>query len=408
MLDWLKTPGVRPVLRSVAAGGAVTHQALDALPQGRTLAHVRSMLVAAGALPARDERRTALEAWIARAIAQRADPGHRRVLHGYAVWHHLRRLRGRLGGRPASRDQVKNVRDHVTAAATFLDWLEERGLTLAACTQADLDQWLAGTSAVLARSANFVRWAVSRRHANRLTAPATRWTGPSGPLDQDRRWADARRLLHDNAYPAADRVAGLLILLYAQKLNVITAPTAQHVLHEDGRTLLRLGSRPIVLPTPLDDLVTRLAAGRETRGRSLLTIPSPWLFPRAPARKRAHRGRTRAAAPRHRHQPATGPQHRPAHPGRRGPRRHPGQDTRHPRPGRGPVAEDLRRGLDRLRRRRQPPPGAHLRPHRSGLIEFLAPQQRVKSDPVTRQGAGAPFLPVDDAQRMADLGPQLT
>ena len=279
MLDWLKTPGVRPVLRSVAAGGAVTHEALDALPQGRTLAHVRSMLVAAGALPARDERITALEAWTARAIGQRADPGHRRVLHGYAVWHHLRRLRGRLDGRPASRDQVKNVRDHVTAAAAFLDWLEERGLTLAACTQADLDQWLAGSSAILARSSNFVRWAVSRRHASRLTAPATRWSGPSGPLDQDRRWADARRLLHDDAYPAADRVAGLLILLYAQKLNVITALTAQHVLHQDGRTLLRLGIRPIVLPAPLDDLLTRLAAGRETRGRSLLAIPSPWLFP---------------------------------------------------------------------------------------------------------------------------------
>ena len=88
-----------------------------------------------------------------------------------------------------------------------------------------------GSSAVLARSANFVRWAVSRRHASCLTAPATRWTGPSGPLDQDRRWADARRLLHDDAYPPADRVAGLLILLYAQKLNVITALTTQHVLH---------------------------------------------------------------------------------------------------------------------------------------------------------------------------------
>jgi hypothetical protein len=79
--------------------------------------------------------------------------------------------------------------------------------------------------------------------------------------------------------PAPDRVAGLLILLYAQKLNVITALTTQHVLHQDGRTLLRLGSRPIVLPAPLDDLVTRLAAGRETRGRSLLGVPSPWLFP---------------------------------------------------------------------------------------------------------------------------------
>jgi hypothetical protein len=102
--------------------------------------------------------------------------------------------------------------------------------------------------------------------ASRLTAPASRWTGPTGPLDQDRRWADARRLLHeDDACPVADRVAGLLILLYAQKLNVITALTTQHVLHEDGRTLLRLGSPPIALPAPLDALVGGLMAGAKHR-----------------------------------------------------------------------------------------------------------------------------------------------
>ncbi len=282
MLDWLKRPAARRSLRAVAASGAVTHEALDSLPQGRGLAHVWSMLAAAGALPARDERLTALERWIGRAVAAQPDPGHRQALRGYAAWRHLRhlrRLRGRLDGRPASRQQAKNVRDHVAAAAAFLDWLTARGLTLAACTQADLDQWLAGTSSHLVRSANFVRWAVARRHASGLTAPATRWTGPSGPLDQDRRWADARRLLHDGTYPPADRVAGLLVLLYAQKLSVITALTARHVQHEDGRTLLRLGSRPVILPAPLDALVTGLAAGRRPRGSSLLGIPSPWLFP---------------------------------------------------------------------------------------------------------------------------------
>ena len=279
MLDWLNKAGVRRTLQAVAAHRAVTHETLDALPPGRTLVHLRSMLVAAAALPARDERLTALETWISQAITGRTDPGHRRALHGYAVWHHLRRLRGRLDGRVASRQQVKNVRDQVTAAATFLDWLTARGLTLAICTQADLDQWLAGKSGHPARSANFVRWAVAHRHASRLTAPASRWTGPAGPLDQDRRWADARRLLHQEAYPAADRVAGLLILLYAQKLNVITALTAQHVLHQDGRTLLRLGSRPVVLPAPLDTLVGTLAAGRKAPGSSLLSVPSSWLFP---------------------------------------------------------------------------------------------------------------------------------
>jgi hypothetical protein len=264
------------------------------------------------------------------------------------------RARGRLDGRPASRDQAKNVRDHVAVAAAFLDWLTARGLTLAACTQADLDQWLASTSGHLIRSASFVRWAVARRHASGLTAPATRWPGPSGPLDQDRRWADAQRLLQEEAYPAADRAAGLLVLLYAQKLSVITALITSHVLHEDGRTLLRLGSRPIVLPALLDDLVAGLAAGRRPPGSSLLGVPSPWLF----AGRKPGSALTADALAQRLHalsgSAPAGPRHRPVHPGRRGPGRHPGQDTRHPRPGRDPVAEDLRRGLGSLRRRRQP------------------------------------------------------
>jgi len=46
-----------------------------------------------------------------------------------------------------------------------------------------------------------------------------------------------------------------------------------------GRTLLRLGSRPIVLPAPLDALVGALAGGRKIPGTSLLSVPSSWLFP---------------------------------------------------------------------------------------------------------------------------------
>jgi hypothetical protein len=146
MLDWLKKAGVRRALQAVAAHHAITHEALDTLPPGRTLGHLRSMLVATGAFPARDERLVTLERRIGQVIAERTSPEHRRVPHGYAVWHQLRRLRSRLQAQPASRQQVKNVRDQVTAAAAFLDWLGARGLTLAACTQTELDRWLAGNS----------------------------------------------------------------------------------------------------------------------------------------------------------------------------------------------------------------------------------------------------------------------
>jgi hypothetical protein len=280
-MDWLNKPGVRDTLRTVAlVRPTITHEALDAMPPSGTLAHIRSMLVVAGALPPRDERLAALEPWIKKTIAARETLEHQRVLHSYAVWHHLRRLRGRLDGQPASHQQVNNIRQQVAGAAAFLDWLHTRESTLATCTQADLDQWLAGKPGSASRSANFVRWATTHHHAPRLTAPATRWTGPAEPLDQDRRWADTRRLLHDDAYPTADRVAGLLILLYAQKLNVISTLTTRHLRHAEGQTLLALGSRPVVLPAPLDRLVNELAdATRQTPGSNLINTPSPWLFP---------------------------------------------------------------------------------------------------------------------------------
>ncbi|MEV0900696.1 hypothetical protein [Actinoplanes sp. NPDC049802] len=117
-----------------------------------------------------------------------------------------------------------------------------------------------------------------------LRAPAHRSGNPLDrpcpALDQDRRWADTRRLLHDDTYPTADRVAGLLVLLYAQMLNVICALTTQHLSHVGGQTLLALGSRPIVLPAPLDRLVNELAdATRQPSGGSLINTPSSWLFP---------------------------------------------------------------------------------------------------------------------------------
>ena len=279
MMDWLNNPGVCPVLQAVAARGATTHESLDALPPGGTRDHVRTMMVATGVLPARDERITALEHWISQAAGELADPAHRQVLHGYAVWHHLRRLRGRLDGRAASKGQAKSVQDNVTAAAALIRWLEARGLTLATGTQADYDQWLAGGPGYRARSAGFVRWAVRHRHASGLSAPAARWPGPAGPLDQDRRWADARRLLHDEGTGLADRVAGLLVLLYAQRLSDITALSTRHIEREGSRTTLLLGSRPVTLPAPLNSLITRLADDRSAPGRGLLTGPTDWMFP---------------------------------------------------------------------------------------------------------------------------------
>ena len=104
--DWNSRPTLverrdsgAPVLHQMATGRLpLSHAALDELPDSKVLAHLRAVLVSAGALPARDERMARLEQWLAATIAARPDPDERHLLHRYGTWHLVRRLRGRSGG----------------------------------------------------------------------------------------------------------------------------------------------------------------------------------------------------------------------------------------------------------------------------------------------------------------------
>ena len=236
------------------------------------------MLVATGALPARDEHMARLEAWVTHAIGARRDPDERYLLKRYAVWHLMRRLRRRKT-EPTTYTQATLIKAHVRVAIELLDWLQSRDLTLASADQGHLDAWLATEGASRRGDAgNFIRWAASKKLC-RLQLPATRWAGPSGAIDADKRWEQARRLLDDDTVEAADRVAGLLVLLYAQRVAAISRLTLGHIEHSSDTVSLRLGARPIVLPGPLAALVLDLVARR--RGHAALGDQgtSPWLFP---------------------------------------------------------------------------------------------------------------------------------
>ncbi|MEQ4611423.1 hypothetical protein ABMX48_36400 [Streptomyces cavourensis] len=79
---------------------ALSHEALDELPDSPPLAHLRQVLVGVGALPERDEYMVRLERFLTSLLASQPDPEQRKVLHQYAIWHLLRRLRRRSNGRP--------------------------------------------------------------------------------------------------------------------------------------------------------------------------------------------------------------------------------------------------------------------------------------------------------------------
>ena len=157
------------------------------------------------------------------------------------------------------------ARRNITAAVTFLNWLTARDLTLASCPQGDLDGWMAAASTSQRGPAgHFIRWAKNQKLTS-LDFPATRWPGPTRVIDAEGRWAQARRLLHDDTLQPGDRVAGLLVLLYAQQPAAISRLTVDHVQASEGVVRLRLGREPVVVPEPLATLVLHLVITRQGR-----------------------------------------------------------------------------------------------------------------------------------------------
>jgi hypothetical protein len=71
-----------------------------------------------------------------------------------------------------------------------------------------------------------------------------------------------RRLLHDDTLDPADRVAGLLILLFAQPLARIARLTVDQIVDHDGHVSLLPGTSPVQLPPPVDELVLTMRQRR--------------------------------------------------------------------------------------------------------------------------------------------------
>ncbi|WP_146178139.1 hypothetical protein [Nonomuraea fuscirosea] len=266
------------VLAEIAAGRApLAHATLDQHGSSRSIDHLRGLLVAAHALPARDEHLVRLEAF-ARTIADSVDPDDRTIIALYARSHVLRRLRRHLNGSALQPGAAYRARAELASSIRFLAHLRRRGRTLATCRQIDLDAWLANP-----RHANSTRsfwsWAIKTRNLPPLEIPVTINTEPSQFTPDDHRWAQARRLLTEDTLPTADRVAGLLVLLFAQQVSRIARLTRSHIHHRSDRvTELSLGATNVVLPGPLADLISQLPTPRSD-GTARYLHDGTWLFP---------------------------------------------------------------------------------------------------------------------------------
>jgi hypothetical protein len=278
LFTWLTGTNATTLLSQLAAmPGPVSHNTLDDLSPSRGARWLRHLLVTHGVLPVRDEHLHALERWLHTKIPEVSESNERRLLRGDLTWSHLRRLRSAKN--PTSPGQSVSIRNEVKSIVKLLHWLHGRGVALSDCTQADLDQWCLQGGRMPRRARGFVVWCVRRRYMPPVEIPAPQVRQDRHLLDDDHRWAVARNLLQADAVAVVDRVAGLLVVLYGQSTSRIAQLTVHDVIDTSEQVLLRLGTEPIAVPSPLDDYVRQLVTRRRGKAAVGHSDAHGWLFP---------------------------------------------------------------------------------------------------------------------------------
>lgn len=283
---WKRSPQVQALLAGLASGQIpLSHDGLDSLGRGKHIAHLRSMLEHHGLLPPRDEHLARFESWLAAKLEAIPARAVRAPAEQFATWHHLNRLRRNALPGQTSDGPVRSAKQEITETIKFLTWLHDaHHRTAATCNQQDVNEYLAPgpTTRYLIRT--FFVWA-KKSKINKKVEVAHRQAKTTRTLTQEQRLAWLKELLTGNAESLPYRVAGSLLLLYAQPLvRVAALPTTAIVLtpHE---LRVSLGKEPAPVPEPfagmLRDHLTNRPNLRTTGG----TLDTPWLFPGSHAGK---------------------------------------------------------------------------------------------------------------------------
>jgi hypothetical protein len=280
-LDWLSNnPQVSQLLTGLATGQIeLTHQALAALPNWRTVAYLRDLLMACGALPAIDKQVLHFETWLHRRLAGLGGQPDTAILRQYALWHQLARMRRNAQARPLPASTAKSAMAQFNSAARLCAWLHDRGQALAGATQADIDAWHAAARPGARQPAHaFLAWAMKTGHMPRRALPPLRPSQGGPALTAAVRLDLLRRALTDDQAPLRTRAGACLLLLFAQPVTRIVRLTIDDITDQDGQLLLRLGDPPVPVPEPFAGLLLKLTASRQNTNTA--TNPaSRWLFP---------------------------------------------------------------------------------------------------------------------------------
>lgn len=279
-VTWIRQTHVKPLLASLGRGEIpLSHDALDGLPKSRTIEHLRGLLVEHDALPPRDRYLTEFKQWSELRPAMVVDKSSRRVIEQYLRWHQMRRLqKGARTHGTVKLGLFLSVKQATTVAIGFLNYLSERDVALSELDQHTVDDWFGSGPSTRALVEDFLYWAQSHRHTPSVSIPR-RVRYRSDELGQSGRLAILGKLLQDQGAPLGTRVAGGLVVLFAQPVVKTAAMKLDQIRALPGGELELLFAKDWVpVPDAFAVLLDRWIGARSNL-QTAAHRNSPWLFP---------------------------------------------------------------------------------------------------------------------------------
>jgi hypothetical protein len=280
ILTWKRSPSVQALLKALACGDIpLTHEGLDAAGYGRHISHLRSLLEHHDLLPRRDEHLARFESWLAAKLDNVASPAVRAPVEQFATWHHLRRLRHNSAPGQANDGPKRSAKQEVTETIKFLTWLEAaHHRTAATCRQQDVDEYLASGPTTRHLIRTFFVWA-KKSKINTAVLIGHRQAKTTRALTQEQRLAWLKELLTGEAESLPYRVAGTLLLLYAQPLTKIVALKTTTIVLSPREMRISLGAEPVPVPAPFAGMLSHHLRNRPNLRTGGGMVANPWLFP---------------------------------------------------------------------------------------------------------------------------------